>query len=734
MRDTGGYLKHDSDYLTRDYANQKRDNVNEKWVSLNGERQGYDSQRQGYDSQRQGYDSQRQGYDFERQSFDSQSRDYNKKQNLGFQTQLDSQKQNYKTVNYDDWEQREYNNQKLDRSQKEDSDYQNPSDLNAEKTMKLDDNQQHFFSIHRRPQAFLGLGELGTYLKKRVSDIVHGIMGNGPNDDHVVAIYSDEVQSFQDPMEIGDVVSKLALATMNYKNVQICGMGDSKKVMSKVDIKNQQFITYVYLNNIQIKGQYTLSNLLKHSSGDFIIDLTQAVYIKTIYYTIKDRKVYIEKSSAEITYSHANSVYNNIGLLNKLFRGRFTRHLIDSIATKMLEYVGPKLVNQIEPIIMDVNQNFRRAQIVSHLQMGINSTFQTIHDTLASMANANIELTSQGKLHNYEYKHYKAQVPSIILQNIQNFFLLSNKVTYTDSMVHAHVHLGLSHPIILAKISYTDGHYSDKKDIHVQYLVDDIYAKLEFHKELSGGELQLLNVTVQVSNMTLASSQGNYEGDLAAMVAQFPSKLQTYVSLSLQDYIRTQVSEILAQALDRSQSCDTDDSMKRLDGDYQKSVQDYLREGEVKVASKLSQLKDVVYQKLGGMYQMLTGHVYTTSVDQKDMPNLTDPRPLDKMTKHAEHQQNEQPSLYPTQMSAAPPTYDEAVYGPQAGSNYATHQPVNPLYPTQPTTSGTIIALPLGPNPARIRCPSCQCDIRTSIDSEPSCAAHLCCLLLLLIG
>lgn len=47
---------------------------------------------------------------------------------------------------------------------------------------------------------------------------------------------------------------------------------------------------------------------------------------------------------------------------------------------------------------------------------------------------------------------------------------------------------------------------------------------------------------------------------------------------------------------------------------------------------------------------------------------------------------------------------------------------------------GTIVALPLGPNPARIKCPNCHFDIRTSIDSEPSCAAHLCCLLLLLIG
>ncbi|KAK7605051.1 hypothetical protein V9T40_006237 [Parthenolecanium corni] len=94
----------------------------------------------------------------------------------------------------------------------------------------------------------------------------------------------------------------------------------------------------------------------------------------------------------------------------------------------------------------------------------------------------------------FQYKHYEAQFLSITLQNIQNFFLLSNKVTYTDSMVHAHVHLGLSHPIISAHISYTDGHDSDKKDIHVQYLVEDIYAKLEFHKELSGGKLQLFNV------------------------------------------------------------------------------------------------------------------------------------------------------------------------------------------------------------------------------------------------
>ncbi|KAK7605052.1 hypothetical protein V9T40_006238 [Parthenolecanium corni] len=68
-----------------------------------------------------------------------------------------------------------------------------------------------------------------------------------------------------------------------------------------------------------------------------------------------------------------------------------------------------------------------------------------------------------------------------------------------------------------------------------------------------------------------------------------------------------------------------DDSMKRQDGDYQKSVQDYLREGEEKVTSKLSQLKDAVYQRLENTYQMLTGDSYTCNDANLVDKNLSDP-------------------------------------------------------------------------------------------------------------
>ncbi|XKL66903.1 hypothetical protein PGB90_010323 [Kerria lacca] len=108
--------------------------------------------------------------------------------------------------------------------------------------------------------------------------------------------------------------------------------------------------------------------------------------------------------------------------------------------------------------------------------------------------------------------------------------------------------------------------------------------------------------------------------------------------------------------------------------------------------------------------------------------------------------QQPQPQPYPVQVPLAPPSYDDAMKNIQTNVPYAS-APSAGFIPPQPFAGGTyvqqppvievqrtIIALPLGPTPARITCPRCNAEIITSTETEPSCAAHLCCLVLLIIG
>lgn len=112
-------------------------------------------------------------------------------------------------------------------------------------------------------------------------------------------------------------------------------------------------------------------------------------------------------------------------------------------------------------------------------------------------------------------------------------------------MVHSHINLSLSQPIISAVISYHSHQDSQKHEIHAQYVVDNIYAKLELHKDLSGGQLKLVSVKVSMSNVHVAPSQGHYEGELGGLVNLLGTKLHHFVIQSLETFITSQVTGIL---------------------------------------------------------------------------------------------------------------------------------------------------------------------------------------------
>lgn len=147
----------------------------------------------------------------------------------------------------------------------------------------------------------------------------------------------------------------------------------------------------------------------------------------------------------------------------------------------------------------------------------------------------------------FQYRQYKAKFVSVTMQNFQDLNLISNNVSYTDTMVHSHVNISLPQPIISTTISYYSYPNTQTREIHAQYSVDYANASVELHKELKGGQLQLFGVKVNVSKVHAVPSQGPYEGDVAGLIDFLGSKLQHSIARSLESFLNSQVSSVLTK-------------------------------------------------------------------------------------------------------------------------------------------------------------------------------------------
>ncbi|PSN39451.1 hypothetical protein C0J52_17704 [Blattella germanica] len=64
-------------------------------------------------------------------------------------------------------------------------------------------------------------------------------------------------------------------------------------------------------------------------------------------------------------------------------------------------------------------------------------------------------------------------------------------------------------------------------------------------------------------------------------------------------------------------------------------------------------------------------------------------------------------------------------------------QPMPVVAPPTTTTTTTVLvagALPVGPKPAKVRCPVCHSDIKTTTVTENQAGAHIACIVLCLLG
>nr|CAD7404341.1 unnamed protein product [Timema cristinae] len=85
-------------------------------------------------------------------------------------------------------------------------------------------------------------------------------------------------------------------------------------------------------------------------------------------------------------------------------------------------------------------------------------------------------------------------------------------------------------------------------------------------------------------------------------------------------------------------------------------------------------------------------------------------------------------------MANAPPSYEEAVGGARGYLPVHVPSPVPPAGPPLQPHALIIGPVSLGPKPAKISCPVCHNNIKTSTTTENQTGAHVACLLMCLLG
>lgn len=184
-----------------------------------GTRQNYNPQGQNYDFEKKNYESQKQNYDSEEQKYDSMKPNY------------DSQAQNSGSQKTIDWQQRDYSTM--------DSSRRDSSQMDSSKKMKSD--------YQRSQKAIPGWEGVKNFFK----NIFGGSSGQTQEEEQVVTIYTDEVPSFPEVLEIGSVTDKLALTSMNYKNVAFYGLNNASQLIYQTDIKSHQVSAFTLYTRVK---------------------------------------------------------------------------------------------------------------------------------------------------------------------------------------------------------------------------------------------------------------------------------------------------------------------------------------------------------------------------------------------------------------------------------------------------------------------------------------------------
>lgn len=94
------------------------------------------------------------------------------------------------------------------------------------------------------------------------------------------------------------------------------------------------------VDTLTVEGEYSLSNILKQTSGAFNVKINKVNYTETDVYELTSNDVDVVSGQATMRYDNAAEYFENIGFFAQVFEGVITDQLMQDVIPKIGQEVG----------------------------------------------------------------------------------------------------------------------------------------------------------------------------------------------------------------------------------------------------------------------------------------------------------------------------------------------------------------------------------------------------------
>ncbi|XP_037957650.1 uncharacterized protein LOC119687420 [Teleopsis dalmanni] len=157
-----------------------------------------------------------------------------------------------------------------------------------------------------------------------------------------------------DPMDVPDMKKSLGMATLNMIKVKAHGLSKFRIQNINADLNAMRVDAGIQLDEMLVKGSYTLSSFFSKASGPFNVILKKVVVKGSATLTVqRDGHLTTESIKMDITFSDMSMDFENLGFLGSVFQG-----IVNSAPNLVFDAMKPFMLQEADKQLREeINKN-----------------------------------------------------------------------------------------------------------------------------------------------------------------------------------------------------------------------------------------------------------------------------------------------------------------------------------------------------------------------------------------